>query len=357
MKTNNIDLLKSSYHFELPKELIAERPAEKRSDSRLLYFNQIKNIHTHSEFKSIVDLIPKNALLVANRSKVFPCRIFCQKTTGAKAEIFFLEITKNENGAFPCLVKSSSKKNVGDQFISGPLKISLEERKENGTFGVTIEGLNGKSLEDFLFEKGSVPIPPYIRGGVSDDEDKKRYQTVFAKETGSVAAPTAGLHFTEEIFEKLKNKGVDQAFVTLHVGLGTFSPVKVEDLSDHEMHSEKYFIDSENTKLIEEAYANGRPIVAVGTTSLRVLESAFEKLSTGNFVANEINETNIFIHPGKQVKSINGLVTNFHLPESTLLMLISALVGREKVLELYAEAVKSKYRFFSYGDAMFLDLN
>tara|TARA_B100000925_G_scaffold129820_1_gene97195 strand:- start:7456 stop:8529 length:1074 start_codon:yes stop_codon:yes gene_type:complete len=356
MNDKNTDLLKSSYHYDLPKELIAERPAANRADSRLLYYKKSKNQYSDLDFIDIIDLLPENALLVANRSKVFPCRIFCQKTTGAKAEIFFLEIIKNQDGFYPCLIKSSSKKHTGDEFNAGQLRLCIKSRSEDGTFGISVDGLEGSSLEEFLFEKGNVPIPPYIRGGVSDEDDKKRYQTVFAKETGSVAAPTAGLHFTKEIFEKLTTRGIDQAFVTLHVGLGTFSPVKVDDLSEHHMHSEKYFIDEQNTKVIQEAYATRRPVIAIGTTSLRVLESAYGLLSNGEFAASEMNETDIFIHPGKQVKSINGLITNFHLPESTLLMLVSALIGREKVLELYESAVASKYRFFSYGDAMFLDL-
>ena len=206
-------------------------------------------------------------------------------------------------------------------------------------------------LEEILYEKGNIPIPPYIRKGMSDDEDKVRYQTIFAKTTGSVAAPTAGLHFTEEVFRELKSRGVEQAFVTLHVGLGTFAPVKVNDLSEHTMHSENYFIDEENTKKIQRAYQSGRPIIAVGTTTLRALESSYSELYEGRFCPNEMQETSIFLHPGVEVKSINGIVTNFHLPESTLLMLVSSLIGREKVMELYRHAVSQRYRFFSYGDA------
>ena len=216
-------------------------------------------------------------------------------------------------------------------------------------FELTASGLD--TLEEFLFEKGSIPIPPYIRGGVCDEEYKIRYQTVFANTTGSVAAPTAGLHFTDDVFNELTKRGVEQAFVTLHVGLGTFAPVKVDDLSEHSMHTENYFIDEENTNLIQDAYRSGRPIIAVGTTTLRALESSFIELSTGKFISNEMLETSIFLHPGVEVKSIKGLITNFHLPESTLLMLVSALIGRQKVLELYKHAVINEYRFFSYGDA------
>ena len=346
----NKDLLKFSYHYELPEELIATRPAEKRDESKLLFFNQSTGEHQDLNFRDIIRLIPENALLVANQSKVFPCRIFAKKITGAKAEIFFLSVRPNQNDAYPCMIKSSSKKNMGDIFEYEDIQFTISSKNTDGTFELNASGINN-SLEEFLFEKGSIPIPPYIRGGVSDEEDKIRYQTVFAKTTGSVAAPTAGLHFTEDVFSELKKRGVDQAFVTLHVGLGTFAPGKVDDLSKHSMHTENYFIDKENTKKIQDAYQTGRPIIAVGTTTLRALESSFNELSTSAFSPNEMLETNIFLHPGVTVRSIAGLITNFHLPESTLLMLVSALIGRQKVLELYKHAVEKEYRFFSYGDA------
>jgi len=346
----NKDLLKSSYHYELPEELIATRPAQNRDESKLLFFNQASGEYKDLSFRDIINLIPEGALLVANQSKVFPCRIFAKKSTGAKAEIFFLSVKPNHDNAYSCMIKSSSRKNIGDIFEYEGIQFTLSSKNTDGTFELTASGLVN-SLEEFLYEKGSIPIPPYIRGGVSDEEDKIRYQTVFAKTTGSVAAPTAGLHFTEDVFKELKKRGVDQAFVTLHVGLGTFAPVKVDDLSDHSMHTENYFIDEDNTKIIQEAYQIGRPIIAVGTTTLRALESSFKQLSQGAFLANEMLETSIFLHPGKEVRSIQGLITNFHLPESTLLMLVSALIGREKVLDLYNHAVTKKYRFFSYGDA------
>ena len=346
----NKDLLKSSYAYDLPVELIASRPTENRDESRLLFFNQRSGEKKDLFFKNIIELIPENALLVANQSKVFPCRLFANKITGAKAEIFFLSVRPNQNHSYPCMIKSSSKKNLGDIFEFEGIQFSITTKKEDGTFELSVSGLE-QSLEDFLYEKGSIPIPPYIRGGVSDDEDKVRYQTVFAKSTGSVAAPTAGLHFTEEIFSQLKQKGIDQAFVTLHVGLGTFAPVKVDDLANHQMHTENYFIDKQNLKIIQQAYQQGRPIIAIGTTTLRTLESCFDDIISNNFVPNEMKSTNIFLYPGKKIKSINGLVTNFHLPESTLLMLVSSLIGRQKVLELYQHAVEKKYRFFSYGDA------
>ena len=289
----NKDLLKSSYHYELPDELIASRLAENRDQSKLLFFDHVTGEHQDLTFRDIIRLIPENALLVANQSKVFPCRIFANKMTGAKAEIFFLSVTPNQNNAYPCMIKSSSKKNNGDIFEYEGIQFTLSLKNDDGTFELTASGLD-KALEEFLFEKGSIPIPPYIRGGVSDDEDKVRYQTVFAKTTGSVAAPTAGLHFTDDVFKELNKRGVEQAFVTLHVGLGTFAPVKVDDLSEHSMHTENYFIDEKNTKLIQEAYKSGRPIIAVGTTTLRALESSFNELSSGKFVSNEMLETSIF---------------------------------------------------------------
>jgi len=346
-----MDLLKTSYHYELPDDLIAERPSSERSGSRLLFYDQRRGSLHDEEFKNISEFIPENALLIANQSRVFPCRLFAKKLTGAKAELFFLSVDQGPDGAYPCMIKSSSKKNVGDIFEYEGVNFCISRKNENGTFGVNVEGLADFVLEKFLYEKGNIPIPPYIRRGVSDDEDKIRYQTIFAKTTGSVAAPTAGLHFTDKIFSELKSRGVDQAFVTLHVGLGTFAPVKVNDLSTHTMHSENYFIDVESTKKIQQAYQSGRPIIAVGTTTLRALESSFTELSEGRFRPNEMLETDIFLHPGVNVKSINGIVTNFHLPESTLLMLVSSLIGREKVMELYKHAVSNRYRFFSYGDA------
>ena len=357
MNKVNLDLLKSSYKYDLPADLIADRPSENRDASRLLFFDQSKNNYDDLSFKNISHLLPEGALIIANQSKVFPCRLFVKKTTGAKGEIFFLSVQTDECGFFPCMIKSSSKKNLGDTFVfDDKLTFTVEKKLEDGTFLVSVSGLDNESLEVFLYENGNIPIPPYIRGGVSDEEDKKRYQTVFAKDTGSVAAPTAGLHFTDEIFSDLKKRRIDRAFVTLHVGLGTFAPVKVDDLSDHEMHSENYYIDQENLNLITQAIQEKRPIIAIGTTTLRALESCFNELKSGHFKANEMHSTNIFLYPGIEVKSIQGLITNFHLPESTLLMLVSALVGREKVLELYQHAVTQKYRFFSYGDAMFLKL-
>ena len=353
---DNTDLLLKSYDYQLPSELIADRPRDRRDDSLLLAYRKDKQQLVDSTFKNLASFVPENALLVTNSSKVFPCRLFANKQTGGKAEFFFLDLNP-KNGSFLAMIKTSSAKKSGDQFIFENLIIEITELVGNGTFYVSISTIETKDdLEKFLFEKGAVPIPPYIRGGVSDEEDRDRYQTIYAENVGSVAAPTAGLHFTEDVFDSLKQKGIDHANVTLHVGLGTFSPVKVADLTDHEMHSEQYFIDDENLKVLAQAYKDNRPVVAVGTTSLRVLESCYHSIISNNFKANKIHETNIFLHPGKEVHSISGLVTNFHLPESTLLMLVATLVGRQEILRIYEHAKDKNYRFFSYGDAMYLDL-
>jgi len=343
---NNIDLSLSSYDFDLPKELIAERPCSVRHNSKLLVYNAKTDEITHTEFNQLSNFIPKDSLLVANQSKVFPCRLVGKKITGGKCEIFVLSLTPNENGNYQVLIKTTSKKQVGQKYyFANNLEAQIEELGE-GHFYVSF---NTDNLEQALHDIGKIPIPPYIRGGESDEQDVENYQTVFAKEQGSVAAPTAGLHFTPEVFEKLSEKNIDQAFVTLHVGLGTFAPVKTDNLSDHTMHTEKYFVSEENLEKVN----SGRPIFAVGTTSLRVLESAYKdgKIAAK---ADKIYDTNIFLHPGVDVKSISGLVTNFHLPKSTLLMLVSSLIGREKTLALYKEAIANEYRFFSYGDAMLI---
>ncbi len=344
------DLLLKSYHYDLPPELIAQRPVDgvNRHESRLMVYDVKNDKIIHDRFYNLPNYLPKESLIVFNQSKVFPSRLLGNKASGGKAELFFLSHEKNSEEAYPCLLKTRSKKSIGDEFIfADQLKVVVSELNSDGTFQVKIElPENYKNLLDYLEKNALIPIPPYIRKGESDEEDKKNYQTVYSKHTGSVAAPTAGLHFTNELFSRLKDQQIEQAFVTLHVGLGTFKPVTVEHLKDHVMHSEEYFIDQENLEKIKKA----KNIFAVGTTSLRVLESSFGK----NITPDEHYKTQIFLHPGVEVKSISGLITNFHLPESTLLMLVSALVGRQKTLELYETAVREKYRFFSYGDAMLI---
>ena len=343
---NDKDLLLSSYKYELPKEFIAERPAPNRQESKLLVYRAQSNEVIHDYFYNLSKYLPNDSLLIANQSKVFPCRLIGQKMSGGKVEVFLLDFFPNENGLYRALVRSNGKKKVGDKyFFANDLELKIEEIS-SGTFYLSS---NKKCLDQFLHEHAKIPIPPYIRDGNSDELDRDDYQTVYAKYEGSVAAPTAGLHFTDEVFSSLEKKNIERAFVTLHVGLGTFSPVKCDNLRDHKMHTEEFFIESDSlVKITEKRFKT-----AVGTTSLRTLES-MQRVGLENIKENEIYETDIFLHPGVEVESIDALITNFHLPESTLLMLVSSLIGREKTLELYEVAKDNKYRFFSYGDAMLI---
>ena len=328
------DTLLSSYKYDLPDELIAQRPGK----SRLLIYKIKTNQIIHEQFSNIKNYLPPDALLVFNQSKVYPSRLLGNKKSGGKAELFLLSLTPDDN-LYPALIKTRSKKNLEDQFFfDGDLIATLKTINSDGTFGVSF---NQADMVGYVHQFAKIPIPPYIRKGESDEQDKLHYQTVYAKTEGSVAAPTAGLHFTKELLES-----IDHAFVTLHVGIGTFKPVTTPNILDHQMHSENFFIDHKNLEKIK-AHKN---IFAVGTTSLRVLESTFNK----ELKADTVYQTNIFLHPGVEIHSINGLITNFHLPESSLLMLVSALMGREKTLEIYREAIKERYRFFSYGDAMLI---
>lgn len=342
------DLELSSYDFDLPKELIADRPVPDRHSSRLLVYNEETGEITHSTFKDIAKFLPAHSTLVFNRSKVFPCRLLGHKPSGGEAEVFILSLL-HENGLYPCMVRASGKRKEGDKFIFGDLEATIDKIHGNGTFGVSFNKSHALLLDD-LETIGKIPIPPYIRGGESDELDKKTYQTVYAKETGSVAAPTAGLHFSDELLNDLKNHGHKLATVTLHVGAGTFAPVKAENILEHKMHEEFFTIDAENLKVIQEA----RFRIAVGTTTLRTLESSWKEGNVQFDQPGSMKSTSIFLHPGKDVHSIDAMVTNFHLPGSSLIMLVSAIIGRKKTLELYKIAVENKYRFFSYGDGMLI---
>lgn len=343
----NPDLSLSHYQFDLPEDLIAERPAEGRHHSKLLVYDEVNNTVYHDEFKNISKYLPENSQLVMNQSKVIPCRLLGEKTTGAKTEIFILGPFGNEN-VQNCLIRTSSKKKIGDCYNIPEATAEVVDLNDDGTFQVKFNH-RFESLEDYLEACALVPIPPYIREGVADEKDREDYQTVYAKEPGSVAAPTAGLHFTDEVFQILESKGIERCFVTLHVGPGTFAPVKSETITDHKMHSEQFKVDQENLEKLN----TDRPRFAVGTTSLRVLESTWS-VEGYNIEPGKLFSTDIFLHPGKDVNSINGMITNFHLPGSSLLMLVSALIGREKTLELYKIAIDKKYRFYSYGDAMLI---
>lgn len=333
-----------SYDFDLPEELIAVRPVPDRHSSRLLVYDETTGNVIHSTFNELSQFLPEGSTLVFNRSRVFPCRLIGKKSSGGEVEVFLLSLA-HSGGLYPAMIRASGKRKAGEEYFFGDLKVRLEVVVGDGTFLVR-PSLLPEELLPVLEKIGKIPIPPYIRGGESDEKDKLTYQTVYARETGSVAAPTAGLHFSEELLGRLQQEGHQLATVTLHVGAGTFAPVKSENILEHKMHEELYSIDPENLKKINEA----RFRVAVGTTTLRTLESAWD----GEKIGASSGATSIFLHPGKSVHSIDALITNFHLPKSSLLMLVSAIIGREKTLELYKEAVERRYRFFSYGDGMLI---
>ncbi|MDP7321074.1 MAG: tRNA preQ1(34) S-adenosylmethionine ribosyltransferase-isomerase QueA [Bacteriovoracaceae bacterium] len=344
----NIDLLTESYHYELDPKFIADRPTKHRHDSKLMvYYEQDDHIE-HVLFKDLPRFLEPEHLLVLNQSKVFPCRLLGQKVSGGKAELFLLSLIAN-NGLYPAMIKASGKKNIGDRLLFGDLEATITKRNSHGEFFVSFNKSHSE-LTELLHTQAHIPIPPYIRSGQADKKDMTDYQTVYAKELGSVAAPTAGLHFTESVFSELESKGIQKAFVTLHVGAGTFKPVKSDHILEHTMHEECFYIDPKNLSLLN---ANSKRI-AVGTTSLRVLESCASQERIIFESSEGMKTTDIFLYPGKKIESISGLITNFHLPKSTLLMLVSSLIGREKTLELYEVAKKMNYRFFSYGDAMLI---
>lgn len=339
---------RQDFYYELPEELIAQDPLEDRSSSRLLVLNKESGAVSHHVFKEITDYLHEGDCLVINDTKVIPARLIGSKVgTDAKIEILLLK--RKENNVWETLVKPGKKAKVGtkisfgDGLLVGEVIDIVEEG--NRLIQFTYEGI----FEEILDQLGQMPLPPYITHQL---EDKNRYQTVYAKHTGSAAAPTAGLHFTPELLKELEEKGVNIARVTLHVGLGTFRPVKVDDILEHHMHSEFFQIDEEAAEKINHAKDNGGRVICVGTTSCRTIESAADE--TGHLKACS-GWTEIFIYPGYKFKMLDCLITNFHLPESTLVMLVSALAGRENVLAAYEEAVKERYRFFSFGDAMFIE--
>jgi len=345
------DMLLASYAYQLPEQLIAQRPCHQRDASRLLVHDHLYNQTAHVSFSSIADFLPEKCLLVFNNTKVVPCRVSAQKKSGGKGEMFFLAPNQS-HGPHPVLIRSNGKKPLGEQyFLAGSETYATIVARQDEKFLVE---LSQGDLASFLLQSGQYPIPPYIRNGESDSRDGHDYQTVYSKVPGAVAAPTAGLHFTQELLGQLAMKGHELAEVTLHVGAGTFLPVKESDIRQHKMHQENYSIASDAVAKIQQAIQLKRPIVAVGTTSLRTLESAWPLLLEHKFCAGESYATDIFIYPGRPIRSIHSLITNFHLPGSSLLMLVSAALGRDKTLQLYAQAIEKEYRFFSYGDAMLL---
>ncbi len=338
----------SDYDFDLPEELIAQHPLSDRSSSKLLVLNPETNQITDETFKNITSYLTKDDVLVMNNTRVIPARLIGVKDiTGAKIEVLLLD--EEDMDTWACLVKPAKRIKIGDRVIFGDndLIATCIEIREEGmrVFKMEYTGIYLEVLEKL----GTMPLPPYITASLDDQE---RYQTVYSKESGSAAAPTAGLHFTNELLSEIKDMGVDILEVTLHVGLGTFRPVSSDNILEHKMHEEKYFINTEVADKLNEYKKQNKRIISVGTTSTRVLESNYKKF--GEFRA-ESSSTEIFIYPGYEFGAIDALITNFHLPKSTLMMLISALGSREMMLDVYDHAIKNKYRFFSFGDSMFIN--
>ncbi len=338
-------MLKSDFYYDLPEELIAQTPVEPRDSSRLMKIDRKSGEIIHDRFFNICNYLKKGDLLVMNDSKVFPARIYgTKRTTGVPVE--FLLLKHIELNKWEVMVRPGRRLKIGAIVdFSDELSAEILEVVDDGNRIVKFD-CKGVFF-DVLDRIGQMPLPPYIKEKL---KDKDRYNTIYCKKEGSAAAPTAGLHFTQRVFDSLKEKGVDTAYVTLHVGLGTFRPVKEENILDHKMHVEHYSIPQETVDKIKRCKENGGRVIAVGTTSCRTLESAAQK---GELTATEA-DTGIFIYPGYEFKAIDGLITNFHLPESTLIMLVSAFLGREKTMAAYQEAIKERYRFFSFGDCMII---
>lgn len=338
----------TDFDFYLPEELIAQHPLEKRDESRLMVVDRKSGNIQHKIFKNIIERLSDGDCLVLNNTRVLPARLIGEKEgTGGRME--FLLLKRIDKNLWETLVKPGKRAKIGSRFVfgGGELKAEVKEIGEEGSR--VVEFQYDGIFEEVLDRLGQMPLPPYITEKL---EDKERYQTVYSKEVGSAAAPTAGLHFTEELLSKIKEKGVKIAFVTLHVGLGTFRPVKVENIEEHHMHSEYYTISKETVDMINSTKENGGRVIAVGTTSCRTLETIADN---NGRLKEQSGWTDIFMYPGYKFKIVDALITNFHLPQSTLLMLVSAFSSREIIMNAYLEAVKERYRFFSFGDAMFLE--
>ena len=344
------ELLKSTYFYELPEEQIAQTPIEPRDHSRLLCYNRKTDKIEHKHFFDVIDFLKPGDVLVVNNSKVLPARLFGYKAeTGAKIEVLLQKRIDLKN--WEVITKPQKRLSVGTEIVFNEnIKCTVTEKGDFGSCKVKFDYKDNKTFEEHLMEIGTMPLPPYIKEKL---KNQNRYQTVYAKVDGSSAAPTAGLHFTPELLRKIKDKGVEILEVLLHVGLGTFRPVKEDNIEDHEMHSEYFEISQDVADKINKAKSEGRRVIAVGTTSVRVLESGVDE--NGKLQAQK-RETKIFIYPPYKFKMVDALITNFHLPESTLIMLVSAFIGDiDKTLDLYKLAVIEKYRFFSFGDAMFIE--
>lgn len=350
-------MLLSEYDYSLPEELIAQMPADKRENSKMMVLNRKDRTISHKHFYDITDLLDENTLLVMNNTKVLPARLIGYKDTGAKIEVFLLKQAEQGLRLWDVLIKPSKRVKPDTIIkISDELSVkALKRLEENGEWLVELI-FDGNNVLDVLHRNGQIPLPPYIERKIQNDDlrklDFERYQTVYAKDEGSVAAPTAGLHFTNEILQKLQDKGVELAYVTLNVGLGTFRPVQCENVENHKMHSETFEISEKAAQQINKAQKEGKQIVAVGTTTVRTLETAYQKYGC---IKACHDHSELFIYPPYEFKVIDKLITNFHLPKSTLLMLVSALAGKDFIFEAYQKAIENNYRFFSYGDCMFIN--
>lgn len=340
----------SDFYYDLPQELIAQTPIEPRDQSRLMVVDKNTGEVTHKIFKDLIDYLNPNDCLILNDTRVIPARIYgVKKETGAVVE--FLLLKQSENNVWECLCKPGKRAKIGTEFVFGEGLVECEvvDITDDGNRKIQFK-CDSKEIYTILDKIGKMPLPPYITEELKNGE---RYQTVYSRELGSAAAPTAGLHFTNELLERIEQKGIKIGYVTLHVGLGTFRPVKVDDVTKHKMHTEHYHISKQTADLINKTKANGGRVISVGTTSTRTLESVATK---NGCICEDEDDTSIFIYPGYKFKCIDGLVTNFHLPESTLIMLISAFAGYDNVMNAYKIAVDERYRFFSFGDAcLFID--
>jgi S-adenosylmethionine:tRNA ribosyltransferase-isomerase len=350
-----MSMKRTDFSFELPDQLIAQYPLAERSASRLLCLDGSSGEVTHRQFTDILNILRRGDLLVFNNTRVIPARLWGQKETGGKLEILVERVTGSHTAL--AHIRCSKSPRPGSKILlsqqpgcePGPYHLQVTGRS-GALFALSSEG--GPALVDIMNDIGHMPLPPYIERG-DEASDQERYQTVFAEKEGAVAAPTAGLHFTEDLLQQLDGLGVNRAAVTLHVGAGTFQPVRVDDIADHVMHSEYIEVDEAVCAAVRETRAQGGRVIAVGTTAVRSLETA----SQGGDIQPYTGDTDIFIYPGYRFQSVDAMVTNFHLPESTLLMLVSAFAGRDHIMAAYAEAVRQRYRFFSYGDAMFISAN
>ena len=338
------ELTLQDFHFDLPDELIARYPTEKRTDSRLLCLNGHTGDIQHKHFYQLIDLLEPNDLLVFNDTRVIPARLFGQKVTGGKIEVL-IERIDTDVLALAHIRANRTPKFDTEIILGNGDKLLIKNRKD-ALFQIELQSSDWSTV---MQEIGHMPLPPYI-DREDELEDKERYQTVYSKVDGAVAAPTAGLHFDDELLQKIRHKGVETAFVTLHVGAGTFSPVRGDNITEHQMHSERFEVSQEVCDKVNQARENGGRVIAVGTTSVRCLESA----SKNGQIEPSSGETDIFIYPGYQFQSVDALITNFHLPESTLIMLVSAFASKKHIMTAYNTAVAEKYRFFSYGDSMFI---